>query len=138
MPHANGVLVSHVAPAVEQLGLSAGDMIVAADGARGNALVAWSLAQPVCSAGAASQEARREEAARSFFSAPPVGTRLTVRSPGGEEREVVVGAPLVSRADWLYCRDPLGRSTHFAARAGLRPDGVGVITPARLRAPRRF
>lgn len=124
VPHRDGVLIS-VAEDGNALGLSPGDLVTAVDGVGGDALFDWSLNRPVCSGGAASEQARLEEAARSFFAALPVGAQLTVRAPDGVERTVEVPAP--SALDWLYCRDALGRDTNHVARAELRDDGVAVI-----------
>ena len=123
VPHPDGMLVSQVAEG-NPLGLLPGDLVVSADGNEDDALVSWSLARPVCGGGAASDQARREEAARSFFSALPAETELVVQGPDGDTRTVTVPA---TQRDWLYCRDPLGRDTRIVAKSWVRDDGIAVI-----------
>lgn len=123
--HPDGVLVTNVA-AANPLGLRAGDIVAAVNGLGGDALVDWSLRRPICGEGAASERAKREEAARSFFSALAEGTELQVQSPDGSTRLAEAPGPL-STAQWMYCRDALGRPTDQVVSAYLRPDGVGVI-----------
>jgi len=123
VPRGQDFLVTATLPG-NALGLHPGDLIEAVDGRTGAAMYDLVLDQPACGAGTASDQARREEAARSLFSALPAGTPLSVRALDGTETTVSVPA---QQNDRLWCGDPLGRNTNFVARAHRRSDGVAVI-----------
>lgn len=129
--HNDGFIVTFVGDE-NPLGLSKGDMIVAAEGNTSEDLISYSLARPVCEGGAASEQALAENAARSFFSALPEGITLRVRDPQGTLRDVITPAPLDDPAQWLSCFEPLGRAQNFVAQSRVRPDGVAVIRLTRF------
>ena len=123
--HPEGFVITNPLPNL-LMGLNVGDLIVGVDGQSGEALVQWSLNRPLCGAGAASTQARYEEAARSFFSSLPRKTLLSVVSPNGRRKEIEVTEPL-RRSAWMSCQEPLGRNTRVQADAYMRADGIGVI-----------
>lgn len=123
VPYQDDFVITQVTP-TNVLGLSPGDRIVGIDDDTGEDMYDYSLQLPVCGVGAASDQARREEAARSLFSALPPGVELTVVDVDGNQRIQTVPQ---QQTDRIYCRDPLGRDTNFAANAYTRDDGVAVI-----------
>lgn len=123
-PSADGLVVT-VAKANNLLGLSVGDVIVRAGEDEGDAIYETAYMHPTCGGTFPSRAGRRTSGAASFFGVVPAGTTLTVRSPSGMTREVVVPAESDPRP--TSCQDPLGRNTAVYAEATVRPDGVAVI-----------
>jgi hypothetical protein len=120
-----GGLVVTLARSGNKLGLRAGDVITAAAGDAGEALLEAAYRRPVCGGTFPSKEGRRHAGAASFFGTIPAGAKLAVRAPQGTTREVVV--PSGADAQLTDCTDVFARSRQVYAEASVRPDGVAVI-----------
>lgn len=123
-PSASGVAVTFAASG-NRLGLARGDVVVRAGGDEGDALFEAAYLRPICGAVYPSRSGRRHAGAASFFGTVPAGMKLTVRSPSGTTRELVV--PAEPDAEETDCREVFHRSISLYADASIRPDGVAVI-----------
>jgi carboxyl-terminal processing protease len=121
-PTASGAIVTDIG--TNALGLLAGDTIVAIDGKRGAAMFSELEAIPLCGTSAPSPEFRRYQAVKSMFASLSPGTKLTVTSPDGSERELVLPKPS-HRA--RSCQGPFGKNTDVVAEASRLPDGTALV-----------
>jgi hypothetical protein len=123
-PSKDGLAVV-TATAGNKLGLAKGDVVLRAGDDEGEAIYEAAFRRPTCGNTFPAASGRRTSGAASFFGVVPSGTKLTVRSPSGATREVMV--PAESDSVPTSCYEVFGRSRALVAEATVRPDGVAVI-----------
>ena len=121
-PYGAHAIVTHVT-STNPLGLTPGDQIVGINGKRNADMMRVALEQPLCASSSASLSNARYIAATSLFAFVQMGTKVEIQHLNGsvETKTILELSPIIS------CQDTYGRIGNFAARGGLRPDGVGVI-----------
>ncbi|MFO0662550.1 MAG: S41 family peptidase [Polyangiaceae bacterium] len=130
----NSVVVT-LARGGNKLGIAPGDRVTkvelpvgtgeAAAVLEGPTLLAFSARALKCGASHVSASFTQTEAAASFFGVVPASAKLTILSPTGESRIVVI--PAEADAQWTSCSDPLGRDLKVVAEARTLADGTAVI-----------
>ena len=120
-PHTRGIVVTN-ARAGNSLGLAKGDIVV------GEQLLDTLAERPMCTASRPSVAFAHANVTATFGDLVRPGETLTIESPDGARRDVVVPAlsPTVDGA-FLDCEDPFGRPRGLVADASIRPDGIAVI-----------
>lgn len=123
-PHSRGVVVTY-ATAHNALGLKAGDLVTRVGEAGGSDVLARLAERPRCGASMPSTASRNAFTAATFSDLLAAGEEITVESPDGAARTIVVPASVAS-TEGAVCSDPFSRPP-VVVESKLRSDGIAVI-----------